>query len=74
MNRLFKDEAAKHIGCSVSKLNQMKKAGLMDGTFYTIGNRTIYITDRLDEWINNGGELGAWERKYPEGVPLRVLR
>lgn len=38
--------------------------GLMDGTFYTFGNRKIYITDELDKWLLNGGELGAYERKH----------
>lgn len=63
MNRLFRKEAAEFIGCGLSTLDRMERTGLMDGTFYTFGNRKIYITEKLEEWILNGGELGAYERK-----------
>lgn len=63
MNRLYRNEAAKFIGCSTSTLTRLEKTGLMDGTFYTFGNRKIYITEELERWIKNGGELGAYERK-----------
>lgn len=63
MNRLYRLEAAEYIGCSPSTLYRLEKMGLMDGTFYQIGRRRIYITAELDKWIENGGELGAYERK-----------
>lgn len=70
MNRLTKAEAAKYIGCSVSKLGSMERAGLMKGTYYEIGNgkvrRKLYITDKVDEWMLAGGEPAAWERLAKE--------
>ena len=64
MNRLFRKEAAEFIGCGVSTLDRMHRMGLMEGTYYTFGNRIIYITDELEKWIRAGGELGAYERKH----------
>lgn len=64
MNRLFRTEAAEYIGCSVSTLDRMQRMGLMEGTYYTFGNRKVYITDELDKWLRNGGELGAYEWKH----------
>ena len=70
MNRLTKKEAAEYIGCSISKLGAMERAGLMKGTYYEIGNgrvrRKLYITDRVDEWMLAGGEPAAWERLAKE--------
>ena len=63
MNRLFREEVPDYIGCSLSQLYRMEKRGLMQGTYYTIGRRKIYITEKLDEWMNLGGALGAEERK-----------
>ena len=77
LERLTKAEAAKYIGCCLSKLNQMEKAGLMKGTYYEIGNgqirRKIYIVERLDEWLLQGGEPAAWERKAIEQGRLRLV-
>lgn len=64
MNRLFRKEAAEYIGCSLNTLWRLEKMGLMDGTFYTFGNRKVYITDELEKWIRAGGELGAYERLH----------
>ncbi len=69
MNRLYRNEAAEFIGCSTSTLSRLERMGYMDGTFYTFGNRKIYITEELENWIKNGGELGAYERKT--GVLLK---
>lgn len=67
MNRLTRAEAAEYIGCSISKLYGMEKADLLKGTYYEIGSglrrRRLYITPKLDEWIQAGGEPAAWERK-----------
>lgn len=67
MNRLTRAEAAEYIGCSISKLYSMEKAELLKGTYYEIGNgqrrRRLYITEKLDKWIDAGGEPAAWERK-----------
>ena len=71
MNRLTRDEAAEFIGCSISKLYAMEKAGLLNGTFYQIGRRRLYITSKLEEWIMRGGELEALERKRESGNCLQ---
>lgn len=62
MNRLFRDEAAEYIKCGTSTLDRMRREGLMEGTYYTFGKRPVYITERLDEWMENGGEEGAKRR------------
>ncbi len=67
LNRLSRQEAADYIGCSLSKLYSMEKAKLMEGTYYEIGyglkNRRFYITSKLVDWLEKGGEPAAWERK-----------
>lgn len=67
MQRLTREEAAKYLCCSRSKLYRMESAGLLEGTYYDIGagkrNRRLYITDKLDEWMLAGGEPAALERK-----------
>lgn len=76
LNRMTKAEAAEYIGCSLAKLCQMERAGIMDGTYYEIGNgqirRKIYIVEKLDEWSLMGGEPAAWERKTTGPAHLRL--
>ena len=55
-NRLTRTQAAEFIGCSLSKLHYLIKSGLLNGTYYSIGNRKYFITSKLEEWMNNGGE------------------
>lgn len=62
MNRLYRKEAAEYIGCGLSTLDRLQREGLLEGTYYTLGHRRLYITAKLDEWIENGGEIGAFER------------
>lgn len=59
MNRLTREEAAEFIGCSRSKLYGMEKGKLLEGTYYQIGRRRYYITEKLEEWIQKGGEITA---------------
>lgn len=56
LKRFTRSEAAEYIGCSLTKLGQLVKSGSMTGTFYQIGKRQIFIADRLEQWILNGGE------------------
>lgn len=78
MNRLNRTEAAEYLGCGISKLDRMTRQGFMAGTYYTIGNRRLYITAELDRWKHNGGEMGAHERKEHiaehNTVPLRAAK
>ncbi|MBQ4159860.1 MAG: hypothetical protein IJD83_02910 [Clostridia bacterium] len=55
MNRLTRKEACAFIGCGMSKLYELERSGALDGTYYQIGTRRLYITDRLRTWIENGG-------------------
>jgi hypothetical protein len=72
IKRLDRVEASKYIGCGLTKLNQLIKRGALDGTFYRIGKRIIFIADRLDMWMLNGGEFGAFERQN-NITPLRRI-
>lgn len=72
MNRLTREEAAKYIGCSMSKLYSMERGGLLEGTYYQIGRRRLYITDRLEKWMNDGGELNAYEKKLEREDRLKI--
>ena len=67
-NRLFRKEAAAYIGCGLSKLIQMERSGVMKGTYYTVGNRSLYIVSKLDEWMAKGGEHGADERNFTKAI------
>ena len=68
MDRLTRAEAAKYIGCSLSKLYLMEKGGLLQGTYYEIGTgkrrKRLYIADKLELWMKQGGEPAALDRKY----------
>ena len=55
MNRLTRKEACAFIGCGMSKLYDLERTGELEGTYYQIGKRRLYITERLREWIENGG-------------------
>ena len=59
MNRLSRKEAAEYLNCSLSKLYYLEKSGKMNGTFYSIGNRRLYITEKLDQWMKDGGEFST---------------
>ena len=59
MNRLNRTEAAEFIGCSMTKLYFLEKSGQLEGTYYQIGTRRLYITNKLEEWILAGGEKSA---------------
>lgn len=64
MNRLTRTEAAAYLGCGRYTLYRMEKEGLFSpGDYYTMGSKRLYITERLDEWMRQGGEEAARERK-----------
>lgn len=56
MNRLTRKEACEFIGCSPTKLYELEKSGQLDGTYYQIGSKRLYITAKLEEWMLAGGE------------------
>lgn len=60
--RLTREEAADFLQCGMSKLYELEKSGQLNGTFYNIGRRRLYIKDKLEQWMLNGGEASAFER------------
>ena len=56
MNRLNRQEACDFIGCGLSKLYELERSGQLDGTYYHVGRKRLYITERLEEWLLSGGE------------------
>ena len=63
MDRLTRAEAAQFIGCSMSKLYGLEKAQLLEGTYYQIGRRRLYITEKLEKWMMDGGEVHVIQEK-----------
>lgn len=57
MNRLTRKEAAEFLGCSLSGLHVLERKGSLNGTYYQIGRKRLYITEKLIEWANNGGSI-----------------
>lgn len=61
---LTREMACKRIHCSRSKFQKLEKENLLPlGSFFTIGIRKYFFADKLDEWLEAGGELGARIRK-----------
>ena len=56
MNRLTRKEACEFIHCGLSKLYELERSGKLKGTYYMVGRKRLYITEKLEEWILNGGE------------------
>lgn len=57
---LTREMTCKKLNCSRSKFQQMEKAGLFPlGSFFTIGSRKYFFSDKLDIWLESGGEMGA---------------
>lgn len=72
-NRLTRQEAAEFIGCGETKFNYLIKSGLLTGTYYSIGNRRYFITEKLKEWMESGGEEGAMLKRTEGSVILPCL-
>ena len=60
--RLTREEAASFLKCGMTKLYQLEKSGQLDGTFYNIGRRRLFIKAKLEQWILNGGEKSTFIR------------
>ena len=56
MERLTRKEAAEFLGCSMSALYSLEKSGQLEGTYYKIGKRKLYIKSKLEKWALDGGE------------------
>lgn len=52
-------EAAKHLRCSEATFNRLLRTGKLNGTFFRIGRRRFFYKERLDKWMENGGEDGS---------------
>ena len=61
---LDRKETCQYIFCSASKLRELEASELFPlGSFFGYGRRRYYFADKLDEWLEAGGELGARIRK-----------
>lgn len=67
MNRLTRKEACEFIGCGMTKLYELERSGQLAGTYYNIGRRRLYITEKLQDWMLNGGD------KCEPASSLRVI-
>lgn len=56
MEVLSRTEAANFIGCSIVSLYRMMRRGTLDGTYFKVGSKTLFIAEKLKEWALNGGE------------------
>ena len=54
-NRLTRVQAADYLGCSISTFDRIVKRGYLKNTYFTLIGRKFFITEKLDEWILNGG-------------------
>lgn len=64
ITRLTTAEAMEYIGCKETKFHCLVKSGHLDGTYFNIGRRRIFMADKLDEWMLSGGE-----RRFEEDKP-----
>lgn len=55
MERLTRQEAADFLGCSLSALYSLEKSGQLEGLYYRIGKRRLYIKSKLERWALEGG-------------------
>jgi excisionase family DNA binding protein len=47
--------AAEILGCSESMVYKMIRCKQLEGTYYKIGKKTLFMRDKLDEWMKSGG-------------------
>lgn len=51
--RIFPKEAFDKIGCRYDFGMQLVRKGSLEGCYYRIGRRVIFIEEALDLWIEN---------------------
>ena len=56
MERLTRQEAAEFLGCSLSAFYSLEKSGQLEGTYYRIGKRKLYIKSKIEKWALDGGQ------------------
>lgn len=56
MNRLTRQEMCNYIGCGMTKLYELERSGQLEGTYYQIGRKRLYIKEKVEKWLMNGGE------------------
>lgn len=57
MNVLTPDEAATFLHMSRRQLDRLKREHLMEGLYYRVGKRILYIESKLQAWAEAGGTL-----------------
>ncbi|KKS11418.1 MAG: hypothetical protein UU63_C0006G0008 [Candidatus Uhrbacteria bacterium GW2011_GWF2_41_430] len=53
MTRMLPEEAFEKIGCKYDHGMAMVRNGLLDGCWYRIGRRVIFIEEKLTLWQEN---------------------
>ena len=56
METLLVEEAAEFLGCSEPTLYRMIRRGSMEGTYYTVGKKKLFLRTELEKWRTAGGE------------------
>ncbi len=60
---LTRAQTCEYIHCGRSKLRELEAMDLFpQNSYFTLGNRKFFFVDKLDEWLENGGEIGAKRR------------
>ena len=57
MEVLTSSEAALFLGIGLTKLFDLQRQGYLNGVFYRVGKRVLYIKPRLQAWAEAGGTL-----------------
>lgn len=52
-------EACDILGCGYDQLMKMVRTGELDGTYYRIGRRVLFIKEKLRMWQENQVRLSA---------------
>ncbi|MCO5384438.1 hypothetical protein [Desulfosporosinus sp.] len=61
MTKLLPEEAFQIIGCKYDYGMRLVRTGKLDGTFYRLGRRVIFMKEKLELWQEN--QLGTHQDK-----------
>lgn len=59
MKVLTPTEAAEFLGIGRTKLYDAMRKGQLNGTYYRVGRRLLFIQRKLEEWAEAGGTEGC---------------
>ena len=63
-------DVALRLDSNEPRVNEMARAGLFDGVVVQLGRQRCCDLDRLEEWIENGGQAlaGGWRHESDEAA------